>query len=151
MDLKGNTSFDKGVYIIDGGNINLSSQSVSTGQGVTFVLTNGATLQVQGGASATFRAPTAAESTTWNGILFFQDPSAGTLNNQINGGGTMDFFGAIYMPKGNITYSGSSATSAQCIVLIANTVDFSGNTAMTNKCPKDLKDEVALRVVRVVE
>jgi hypothetical protein len=152
MDLKGNTSFAPGVYIIDGGNMNFASQSVSTGQGgVTFILTNGATLQAQGGSTATFKAPTATENPTWNGILFFQDPAAGALSNQINGGGSMDFFGAVYMPKGHITYSGSSATTAQCIVLIANSIDFSGNTAMTNNCPKDLKDEVALRVVRVVE
>jgi hypothetical protein len=152
MDLKGNTSFAPGVYIIDGGTLNFASQSVSTGQGgVTFILTNGATLQAQGGSSATFRAPTATENPTWNGILFFQDPAAGSLSNQINGGGSMDFFGAVYMPRGHITYSGSSATTAQCIVLIANSVDFSGNTNMTNNCPRDLKDEVALRVIRVVE
>jgi hypothetical protein len=143
------------VYIIDGGDMNLGSQSVSTGEGVTFILsnngTNTSTLQVQGGASATFRAPTAAESPLWNGILFFQDPRGNMSNNQINGGGAMNFFGAVYMPRGNITYSGSSATMSQCIVLIANSVDFAGSTGMTNGCPKDLKDQVAFRVVRVVE
>jgi hypothetical protein len=155
LTLRGNTSFAPGVYIVDGGDINFGSQSVSTGQGVTFVLTgngvNTASLQVQGGASATFRAPTAAENTYWNGILFYQDRFGNTSNSVLNGGGSMDFFGAVYMPRGNITYSGSSSTTAQCIVLIANSVDFAGNTAMTNNCPKDLKDEVAFRVIRVVE
>jgi hypothetical protein len=155
IDLRGNTSFAPGVYIIDGGPMNLGSQSVSTGQGVTFILTgngtNTASLSVQGGASATFRAPTAAQSTTWNGILFYQDRFGNQSNSVLNGGGSVDFFGAVYMPRGNITYSGSSATTAQCIVLIANSVDFAGNTAMTNNCPRDLKDEVAFRVVRVVE
>jgi hypothetical protein len=152
MALRGNQSFAPGVYIIDGGELNFGSQSVSTGQGgVTFVLTNGASLQAQGGASATFRAPTAVENPYWNGILFYQHATGTATSNQINGGGTMDFFGAVYMPNGHITYSGSSNTTAQCIVLIANSVDFSGNTAMTNNCPKDLKDEVAFRVVRVVE
>jgi hypothetical protein len=155
LTLRGNTSFAPGVYIIDGGDMNLGSQSVSTGQGVTFILTgdgsNTASLQVQGGASATFRAPTAAESPTWNGILFFQDGRGNVSNSQINGGGNMDFFGAVYMPKGNINYSGGSATTAQCIVLIANAIDITGDSAMTNNCPKDLRDEVAFRVIRVVE
>jgi hypothetical protein len=155
LTLRGNTTFARGVYIIDGGDMNLGSQSVSTGEGVTFILTgngsNTSSLQVQGGASANFRAPTAVEDPLWNGILFFQDGQGNVSNSQINGGGTMNFYGAVYMPRGNITYSGSSATTAQCIVLIANSVDFSGNTAMTNNCPKDLKDQVAFRVVRVVE
>jgi hypothetical protein len=151
MNLKGNTTFGTGTYIIDGGVLDFAAQSVSTGQGVTFILTNGATLSAQGGATATFRAPTAAQNVTWNGILFFQDPNSGAVSNVINGGGSMDLFGAVYLPKGHLTYSGGAATTAQCIVLIANTVDFSGNTNMTNNCPRDLKDEVALRVVRVVE
>jgi hypothetical protein len=155
LTLRGNTSFAPGVYIIDGGDMNMGSQSVSTGEGVTFIMTgngsNTASLQVAGGASATFTAPTAAQSAVWNGILFFQDPRGNVSNSQINGGGSMNFFGAVYMPRGNISYSGSASVVAQCVVLIANTVDFSGNTNMTNNCPKDLKDEVAFRVVRVVE
>lgn len=152
IDLKGNTSLSPGVYIIDGGPMSLGSQSVTTGQGVTFVLTGtNASLQVNGGASATIRAPTATENPYWNGILIYQDRNGPQSNSTINGGGNMDFFGAVYMPKGNISYSGSSATVAQCIVLIANSIDFGGNTAMTNNCPRDLRDQVAFRVVRVVE
>jgi hypothetical protein len=155
MTLRGNTHFAPGVYIIDGGNFNLGSQSVSTGDGVTFILTgngtNTASLQVAGGASATFKAPTAAQSTQWNGILFFQDPNGNVSNSQINGGGSMNFFGAVYMPRGDISYSGSAGVTAQCVVLIANRVDFSGESRMTNNCPKDLRDEVAFRVIRVVE
>jgi hypothetical protein len=155
LTLRGNTSFAPGVYIIDGGDMNLGSQSVSTGEGVTFVLTgngsNTASLQVAGGASATFTAPTAAQSAVWNGILFFQDGQGNVSNSQINGGGAMNFYGAVYMPRGNISYSGSASVTAQCVVLIANTVDFSGTSNMTNNCPKDLKDEVAFRVIRVVE
>lgn len=155
LTLRGNTSFAPGVYIIDGGDMNLGSQSVSTGEGVTFILTgngsNTASLQVAGGASANFKAPTAEQSQVWNGILFFQDPRGNVSNSQINGGGSMNFYGAVYMPRGNISYSGSASVVSQCVVLIAKSVDFSGNTNMTNNCPKDLRDEVAFRVIRVVE
>jgi hypothetical protein len=155
MTLRGNTTFSPGVYIIDGGDMNLGSQSVSTGQGVTFVLTgngsNTASLQVAGGATANLTAPTEAQSVEWNGILFFQDPRGNVSNSQIVGGGAMQLFGALYMPRGDISYSGGAAVTSQCVVLIANRVDFSGNNRMTNNCPQKLKDEVAFRVVRVVE
>jgi hypothetical protein len=155
MTLRGNTTFAPGVYIIDGGDMTLTSQSVSTGSNVTFILTgngaNTASLQVMGGASANLRAPTTAENPEWAGILFFQDPRGNVSNSQINGGGSMNFFGAVYMPRGNISYSGGATVVSQCVVLIANTVDFSGNTQMTNNCPQDLRDQVAFRVVRVVE
>jgi hypothetical protein len=156
MTFRGNTNFAPGVYIIDGGDLNFGSQSISNGTGgVTFILTgngsNTASLQVQGGATVNLTAQTEAQSAAWHGILFFQDPFGNVSNSQINGGGSLNLNGAVYLPKGDISYSGSAGVVAQCTVLIANRVDFSGNSQMTNNCPQKLKDEVAFRVVRVVE
>ena len=113
-------NFAPGMYVIDGGTLKINAGATVCNQttsgctspavlsnsppsygpipnpndGVTFYLTNGASVQVNGLANVWLSAP---NSGTYAGILFYQDPSdcqAGTLN----GTSSSAYQGALYFP-----------------------------------------------------
>ena len=156
MTLKGNVRLGPGVYIVDGGSFYLSSQAQVSGEGVTIILTGDtseqvATVKVDGGATADLTAPTAAQDPYWKDILFFQDPKAEGADSYFAGGGNMKMEGIVYLPGGDISFTGGSSATTDCLLLVANRVTFTGNTSLANSCDADLDSEFALRVVRVVE
>ncbi|MDE2476775.1 MAG: hypothetical protein KGO48_17100 [Alphaproteobacteria bacterium] len=141
----GVTTFEPGLYYIDGGNFAISGQADVTGTGVTFYIAKGETAAISGGATANLTAPTS--STTWSGtsnsastysgLVFFGDRSATNGNDDFSGGSNQSITGAIYFPTENVTFSGSNASSSQCTQLIASTVTISGSAAFNNTCPGD--------------
>jgi hypothetical protein len=149
-----------GVYYIVGGNLEIDSHAtidqntVTAGDGVTFVLTGGtvagttfpyATLTINGGANVSLKAPT---SGPFGGMVFFQDRSApsssvancgaGGANNFINGGSSQLITGAIYFPNQSICYNGNASVGAtgvgQCTQLIARSLAFTGNSSVKLNC-----------------
>jgi hypothetical protein len=156
MLLKGNVTLNPGVYIIDKGQFYLSSKANVTGEGVTIILTGDdpssiATVQVDGGARADIRAPTDEENADWHGILFYQDPDAAGQLSRFAGGSSFKMEGTVYMPAGNLQYTGGSSTSADCLFLVANRVSFTGNSTIRNSCPPGVDDEFAATFIRLVE
>jgi hypothetical protein len=132
-------TLNPGIYVINGGSLNLSGGSTfnATG-GVTIVLTSStgsgyAIAAISGGATVNVTAPTSGSIA---GIAFFQDrnaPSSGT--DSFSGGATQNITGAIYFPNQAINYSGGSATGgSQCTQLIAFTITFSGGSTFKNNC-----------------
>ncbi|WP_284125911.1 Tad domain-containing protein [Parerythrobacter aestuarii] len=156
MDLKGDVTLNPGVYIIDGGTLNINSQAEVYGDGVTFVLTGAdpysiATVSINGGADVEISAPDDIQDPTWAGVLFFQDPS-GDATHTINGGADLEFDGIIYMPTGDISFSGGATQKADCLLLIAETVRFTGDTGLGNNCPTYVDSlDTGAKIVRVVE
>ena len=51
-----------------------------------------------------------------------------------NGGATQYIGGAIYFPKGAVTFAGGAGTTASCTKLIADTVQFTGNSNFAIDC-----------------
>ena len=156
MTLKGDVVLSPGVYIVDKGSFYLSSQAKVTGNGVTIVLTGSsesdiATVKVDGGATANLKAPTAVQDPYFKDILFFQDPRANQTLSYFAGGSNFRMDGVAYFPSGNVTFTGGSSNMTECLMLVAHRVTFTGNNALKNNCSSQLKDEFALRVVRVVE
>lgn len=156
MDLKGNVTLNPGVYIIDGNSLSINSQAIVRGEGVTFILTGPnpnsiATVSINGGANLELSAPDETQNPDWAGILFYQDPS-GEATHSINGGADLQFEGIIYMPTGDISFSGGSTQAAECLLLIAERVRFTGDSGLGNNCDSHIADlETSARIVRVVE
>lgn len=159
LTIQGTAYLEGGVYIIDRGEFKVNSGAkvlLAGSGGVTIILTgntssNIAELAINGGAEIDLRAPTSTENATWGGILFYQDP-AGTATHTINGGADIDLEGIIYMPTGDLTYSGSATQDAQCLLLITERVKFGGSNNIENNCNSDVDAvNASVRVVRVVE
>jgi len=130
-----------GTYILVGGG--LSTQSTNShligNSGVTIYNTFGAstsgTYSFQGNnlsanSDVSLKAPTTG---TYAGILFFDDRSAPAGSSDSYGGGSTSYFeGTIYAPTVDITYSGTSNTTAKYTLLVANTIHMVGNSTIQN-------------------
>jgi Flp pilus assembly protein TadG len=128
-----------GVYIMDRGAFLINGGSTLTGTNATIILTsstgsNHATATINGNSTVTLSAPT---SGTYSGIAFYQDRGAQAGNdNLFNGGSTMNITGALYFPRGDITFNGGNSTSSPaCSQVIGYTVYFNGNSNLTDNCP----------------
>ena len=114
--------------------------------------TNVATLSFAAGAEIEMRAPTAEEDPDWKNILFFQNPNASNPLNTLAGNSWLKLEGVVYLPKGNIEFTGSSGQSAECLLLVAHRVTFKGDSTFDNNCSTDYDPtDWNTRIVRVVE
>ena len=157
LNIRGTAYLAPGVYIIDGGSLTINAQATVVGDGVTFVLTGNSANQIAqaniaGGANMDLRAPTSAEDATWHDVLIYQDPRATGLNSTLAGGSGAKFDGIVYMPGADVSFAGNSAQQAQCLLLIANTVDFTGDSNIQNNCPSTVTNlDLSTNKIRVVE
>ena len=138
----GNTvTFSPGLYVIDGGGIQINSGTVS-GSDVTFYLTgtngNGNSgyggLTINSNATVNLSSPCTSSGGSIAGMLFFQDRSiTATANNgsTINGGAGSTFGGAIYFPTTSLSYAGNT-TANMFTLLVSDTLSFLGNSTVGN-------------------
>lgn len=159
MKLQGTVRMKAGLYIIKSGTFQVNSDANVTlygNGGITIVLTGKndntiATVSINGGATLDIRAPTAAESSKWAGILFYQDPR-GDATHTINGGANINIEGIIYMPTGDLTYNGDATQTAQCLLIVTERVGFGGTNNIDNDCNTEVtKWAGKAKVIRVVE
>jgi Flp pilus assembly protein TadG len=140
------TTFATGVYIIDGGGLEINGQHQVTGSSVMFVLKNGAYVKINGGANINLTAIQASdliargvsseEANKLAGMLIFEDrDSPGTSKNNINGNASTILNGTIYLPSSNIDFSGTAGVTSQCLMIAAKTITLTGNANMTTFCP----------------
>ena len=143
MDLKGNVTFDPGIYYIDGsagGSLDIGSQAVVNAPGVVFILTTTsadystvARVNMNGGAQVNLTAPI---SGTYAGIMMYQDRRATTnSSNLVNGNASSVYQGSLYFPQQSLTFSGTSGMNTNCMQIVARQVTFTGDSAITNVCP----------------
>lgn len=124
--------FNAGTYVLAGGGMGISSNTVMTGTGVTFYNTTGtggyAPITLNGSATVNLSAPT---SGTLAGILFFQDRSipATAAGSSITGNSSSTFDGALYFPTTALSFGGNSSTSGYSIV-VADKLTVSGNSSI---------------------
>jgi Flp pilus assembly protein TadG len=126
-----------GVYYIDRGTWKMAGGAVVTGSDVTIVLTsstgsNYAVLAIQGGANLNISGPT---SGNFSGIAIFGDRriAVGT-DMDLAGGSGQNIGGAIYLPTANLNYTGGASLSTNCTQVIADTINFTGNTGLKVDC-----------------
>jgi Flp pilus assembly protein TadG len=128
-----------GVYILNGGSLNVSGGSTLNGTGgVTIILTSNTgtsygTVSLSGGDTINVTAPTTGATA---GIAFYQDRGApSTQSDSFSGGANQNITGAIYFPSQKVTYSGGTSTNpSPCTQLIAYTASFSGNSTLNANC-----------------
>jgi hypothetical protein len=139
----GGTYYIKGGVLSDGGNGSIQ------GEGVTFVLLDGATAKFTGNAMIALSAPTSGPLA---GILFFGRDAGAT--NQVSGTTGSVMTGAVYMPNSAITYTGNQTTKNGCLQIIADTVRFTGNSNLTlgSECTgAGTTDALTGQIVKIVE
>ncbi|MFM2123811.1 MAG: hypothetical protein RL328_262 [Acidobacteriota bacterium] len=136
-------TFMPGVYILVGGGLSVTSDAKATGTGVTFYNTAtsasnnwGCTsshsyepLAITGQGKLTLTAPVSGNLC---GMLFMGDKSFGAESgkfDQIVGGSGSVFNGALYFPKSNVKFAGSSSVNGY-LVLVADNITITGNSTI---------------------
>ena len=125
-----NITFSPGTYILGGGGLTVSGRVTLKGSGVTFYNSSApgfayAPIDLRRRVAANLSAPT---SGTFEGFLFFQDPSVpvGSAGLTILGNSSSTFDGIIYSPNTAITYAGDSSASGYTVV-VAYKMAFTGD------------------------
>ncbi|MEX6509113.1 pilus assembly protein TadG-related protein [Jiella sp. M17.18] len=149
LSIKGDTTFEPGLYIIDGGDFTVNgSMAQLIGSGVTFYLTGGAQLKLTGNASLNLSAPTTGP---FAGILFFGGRDQTGIDHTLAGTSDSVLQGAVYTPASGITYRGNSATTDACTQIVAYTVELSGNSSLGSQCEaiggRDIVSSAAITLV----
>jgi Flp pilus assembly protein TadG len=135
-------TLNPGVYILDQTDFNIAGGASVTGTGVTIILTSSGSFNnvgniiINGGSTVNLTAPT---SGTYSGMVFWQDGRAPDANkDNFSGGTSMTITGAIYMPSQTVSFSGGNGTNGAggtgCTQLIANIINFNGNSQFANNC-----------------
>ena len=138
LNVKGAVTFMPGLYIIEdgsltvnGGDVNATSAAALAGDGVTFYLTDGTNLKLNGNLTLDLSAPT---SGPYSGILFFGERDATGVSHVINGDAGTTLQGAIYTPASAIEFKGSSSTSNGCTQVVASEVTLTGDSTLKSEC-----------------
>lgn len=154
MDLKGSAVLSAGTYVIDGGCLCANAKESLTGSGVTIILKNGATIDINGSSDINLSAPTTGQNA---GILIYEDAAtAGTTErtSKINGNSKLHLGGAIYLPKQTMQMNGNTEPTTTCLLLASKKIDVSGNASIKNSCPPGHTypgDNTTVAVVRLVK
>jgi uncharacterized protein (DUF2147 family) len=76
-------------------------------------------------------------------MLIYEDRnSSGTTNrNTLNGNSSTVLNGKIYLPKSDITFSGTAQVTSACLLIAAARITLTGTTNMTSFCPADQEIE----------
>ena len=149
ITVKCTTVLSSGIYVIDGGELDLAANYNVSGTGVMFVLKNGARMKLGGTGnnnSINLTPPTSGQMALWG-----YDPELGDMlvfehrdnhaDHQLNGNSTSLIEGVIYLPSGNLTVNGTAEVSSQCLKITAYTITVQGTADITTLCPTN-KDTI---------
>lgn len=122
-----------GVYIFDGGDLNISALGNVTATNVTLVFTSSSkasygALKVTGLGAINLTAPTSGAT---NGIAIWVD-GAGKKELSLSGLGSLSITGAIYAPGSKVTFGGLG--NSQCTQLVALTVSVPSLASLQHNC-----------------
>lgn len=160
-----NTTFARGIYVVDGGELDLTHNASVTGSGVMFVLKNGATLKLGGMGNSNainlspltaadfVGTPYAARANEYAGMLVFEHRDNNASSDHIfNGNSNSLIEGLIYLPDGNLRVNGTANVASQCLQISAYTIKILGGAFLETLCPIDQTTEAgnALALVRLV-
>lgn len=102
----------------------------SSNDGVTFYMTGTGSVNIAGGATSQLTAP---NSGTYEGILFYQDPTD-TATASVTGNSGSFFQGGLYFPTARLIFAGTSGSTfnagAAYTILIANYTTVQGNATI---------------------
>jgi hypothetical protein len=142
------TNFGAGIYVIDGGTLDLTGNYAVTGTNVMFVLKNGATLKLGGsgaGNTLTLTPMVSSQFTAlgysqtladrYAGMLVFEDRDSNPTDSHIiNGNSNSLIQGTIYLPSSNVRVNGTANINSSCLQLTAQTITVLGNATLETRC-----------------
>lgn len=131
LSFKNNANLSPGVYIIDGGTLQANANANVTGNGVTIVLMNSASVSFNGNATFNLSAPTTGP---YAGFLFVGDRNNSAISNTFNGTASSSMTGNLYFPAQPVSYLGNFTGANGCTHLVAKTVQWTGNTTVGVDC-----------------
>ncbi|MBI1212239.1 MAG: hypothetical protein GC190_12305 [Alphaproteobacteria bacterium] len=131
LSLKGDKTFAPGTYVIDGGDFSINATANVAGAGVTFYMTNSATVKFNGTADIDFSAPT---SGTYEGVLFYGDRNSPDVDHKFNGNASSKMTGSIYFPSQTVEFLGNFSGSNGCMRIVARAIDFTGSSTLNSDC-----------------
>ncbi|AMS44820.1 MULTISPECIES: TadE/TadG family type IV pilus assembly protein [Aminobacter] len=148
--ISGDVTLDPGTYILRGGQIKLGGNGSLTGIGVTIFLMEGAEFTSNANEIINLSPPSEG---SYAGITIYQERTNANAV-VINGGSGSNVTGFIYAPGAHVFYAGNSemSGSGQCIRIVGNTVEMTGNSSVTSNCEAELggKKMYAGRIIRLV-
>ncbi|MRX32375.1 TadE/TadG family type IV pilus assembly protein [Aminobacter sp. MDW-2] len=148
--ISGDVTLDPGTYILRGGQIKLGGNGSLTGIGVTIFLMEGAEFSSNANEIINLSPPSEG---SYAGITIYQERTNANAV-VINGGSGSNVTGFIYAPGAHVFYAGNSemSGSGQCIRIVGNTVEMTGNSSVTSNCEAELggKKMYAGRIIRLV-
>jgi hypothetical protein len=126
----GTLNFNPGDYVLDGAALTVASDGVVTGDGVSFYITEnsgqGDNITIAANADVDLSAPTEGDT---EGVLFYHDRnSPSNITHNIAGGATMNLEGILYFPNQNLLFAGGSEIDPVTTFIVADTINFVGNT-----------------------
>jgi hypothetical protein len=148
----GSYTMNPGVYFLNNTNFDTGGGITLTGTGVTIILTGDTpgTVVPNGNSTIQLTAPTSGD---YANMLFI---GTGTGENKINGTASSYFDGAMYFPNSTATFTGNGGSRFQCAMVVANFVNFSGNSNLQNSLtrpdgtPCQAATQVAGKAVRLI-
>lgn len=149
-----NVTLNPGIYYLNQGSLSVNGGATLTGTGVTFVFTssnghNYASATINGGANINLTAPTTGPTA---GIVMFGDRGM-TVDTpfKLNGGSSEVFQGAIYIPRGAVSFSGGAGSNNGCLQLVANTITFVGDASFAVNCQGSGTKPIGSALAQLVE
>ena len=133
-----NIALNPGTYYIDSSNFDIGANTkiivnpgAASNAGVTIILTGSSpgVVNVSSNSEVVLRAP--SDGSTYNKMLFIQSGSA-TGSSLISGNANSSFDGSFYFPNTEVTFNGTSDNAFKCAMIVANIVEFSGNSNVQN-------------------
>lgn len=157
------TTFGSGIYVIDGGELDLTGNFTVTGSNVMFVLKNSATLKLGGSGNNNTVSLTPMQasdfvalgySTTlanrYANMLIFEDRNSNpTQDHIINGNSTSLFQGSIYLPKGTARLNGTASISSTCLQISARRINVQGNAYLDTRCTSNQTNSAGTSIAKV--
>lgn len=171
------TTFEPGIYIIKGGELDIGGGYHTTGSDILFILTDGAGIKIvgtsqNGGSSlinlqgitydTLIHAPYNVDAEVAEriaGMLVYEDPqspgnnpSGEGLGNKFAGTSDTWISGTIYLPKSTLSLAGTANVANICLTIIANKIKLNGTVNMSDFCGDGFshEDVVFLGTVRLV-
>jgi hypothetical protein len=127
-------TFSPGTYIFNGSQVTVNGGNGAgmSCTGCTFVFLNGATMTMNGTPTMNLTAPTTG---TYAGMLFLGDRTGTATTMTFNGDATSTMTGTMYFPNDNVVYAGNFSGFNGCTQVVANTIEWTGNTSLAVNCP----------------
>ena len=146
-------TLNPGLYYFSGANLTVAGNATISGSGVTLIFTgsgnNWGSFNIGSNANVSLTAPTTG---TTAGIAIYGDRNmpVGTAFS-LTGGGTQNFGGAIYLPKGALSYSGGNSAATSCTKIVADTISFSGTSNVQVNCAALGTAAIGIQTAQLVE